>query len=61
MKQSGRRSNAWRFEIEVQRPGSGSLCIKLRESDRHEIRFTSWEALYRYLSDRFPEWTGFLR
>jgi len=47
--------------IEVRKSTEEPLRIRLRETEQDAIQFSSWEALYRYLSDRFPEWLGYLR
>ncbi len=61
MKRPDPRSQEWRFEIEVHKAPEAPIRIRLREDGRRELQFDSWEALYRYLSERFPEWLGYLR
>ena len=61
MERRNPHAQEWRFVIEVRKSTKEPLCIRLRETEHNAIRFGSWEALYRYLSDRFPEWSGYLR
>jgi len=50
-----------RFVIEVSRDASANLRIHMSEEGGPVFEFNSWEALYRYFSDRFPEWLSYLR
>jgi len=61
MERSDLRTEEWVFEIRVLKAPFKPLRILFRERNRDELSFASWEALYRYLSDRFPEAPGYLR
>ncbi|WP_457627708.1 hypothetical protein [Oceanithermus sp.] len=61
MERQDERTQPWRFVVEVARSPTTGLRIRLTEEGRRALEFDSWEALYRYLSERFPEWLGYLR
>lgn len=61
MERAEPRAREWRFVIEVRKGPEEPLRIRLREGEREELSFASWEALYHYLAGRFPEWLGYLR
>ncbi|WP_293179801.1 hypothetical protein [Oceanithermus sp.] len=55
------RTQPRRFVVEVTRGPAANLKIRLDEEGQRALEFDSWEAFYRYLSERFPEWHGYLR
>ncbi|WP_293171866.1 hypothetical protein [Oceanithermus sp.] len=55
------RTQPRRFVVEVTRGPTANLKIRLDEEGQRALEFDSWEAFYRYLSERFPEWHGYLR